>query len=228
MASVNGIEVNEAANELGLSAQRIRALLAGGSLEGRKIAGRWFVFPESVQRMQLHRNVRGRQLSPGNAWALLFAASGQDPDWLSPWDRSRLQDRLASDWQRWLPRLRNRARIDRCRVHPGSLKKIQSDPRLVLSGASAKSQGADVIARDEVEAYVREGDLRALARDYKLEHSSRPNLILHAVVGDWPFGENQQEAPPAVVAVDLIESGNARSKRAGNALLRRLNKAWAR
>lgn len=229
MVSIDGIQVSEAAQELGLSEQRVRALLADGSLEGQKIAGRWFVLPESIKRVRLHRNIRGRHLSPSNAWAFLFAASGQDPDWLSPWDRSRLQDRLASDWQRWIPRLRNRARVARVRAHPGSLKKIRSDRRLLLSGVSAAKQvDVDVSGGEEVEAYIRERDFPSLVGDYKLEDSSRPNLVLHVIVGDWLFREDQREAPPAVVAVDLIESDNARSRRAGNALLKRLNKARTR
>ena len=228
MTSINGIQVSEAANDLGLSQQRVRALLAAGSLDGQKIAGRWFVYPESINRVRLHRNVRGRQLSYNNAWGFLLAASGQTPDWLSPWDRSRLQDRLTSDWQRWIPRLRNRARVFRVRVHPGSLKKIHSDRRLVLSGASAAmGNDVDVIERSEVEAYIRERDFSTLVGDYKLEYSPRANMILHVVNGEWPFGEAQREAPPAVVAVDLIESDNARSKRAGRALLKRLNRAWS-
>lgn len=229
MVSIDGLQVSDAASELGLSEQRVRALLADGSLEGQKVAGRWFVFPESISRMQLHRNVRGRQLSSSNAWAFLLAASGHDPDWLSPWDRSRLQDRLRSDWQRWIPRLRNRAQVVRVRAHPGSLRKLHSDRRLVLSGASAaKNRDVDVIGREELEAYVRKRDFRALIRHYKLESSSRPNLILHVVDGEWPFPENLREAPQAVVAVDLIESENARSRRAGNALFNRLNRALAR
>lgn len=222
---IEGMRVEEVAEELGLSQQRVRALLADGRLEGRKIAGRWFVFPGSVERLRRRPEVRGRQLSPSNAWAFLLAASGQDLDGLSPWDRSRLLSRLDSDWDRWIPRLRDRARAVRFRIHPGSLKKISSDRRLLLSGVSAARQhGMDVIAREEIEAYLREQDLPRLVRDYKLEESSRPNLVLHVIAGDWPFQNDQKFAPPALVAVDLIESGEARSRRAGNSMLKRLQK----
>lgn len=225
MVSIEGVQVGEAAKDLGLSEQRVRALLAAGLLDGRKLAGRWFVFPESIERVRLRRNVRGRLLSPSNAWAFLLAASGQDPDWLSPWDRSRLQDRLASDWERWIPRLRDRASVARVQAHEGSLGKIRSDRRLVLSGISAaKQSGVDLIRRDQVEAYVRERELPKLVREYKLEESPRPNLVLHIVSGNWPFQEDQRVAPPAVVAVDLIESEDPRSRRAGKAALKRLSR----
>lgn len=228
MNILEGMQVAEAAQALGLSEQRVRALLANGRLEGRKVAGRWFVFPDGIERLRQQQDVRGRQLSPSNAWALLLAASGQDPEWLSPWDRSRLQDRLASDWQSWIPRLRDRARGVRFRAHPGSMKKLHSDRRLLLSGVSAAQQlGLDLIGRDVVEGYIRERDLAVLVREYKLEESSRPNLILHVVVGNWFFQKNQNEAPPALVAVDLIESEDPRSRRAGNSLLKRLKRMQA-
>lgn len=223
-----GIQVAEAAQDLGLSEQRIRALLAKGRLEGRKVAGRWFVSRAGIERLRQQQDIRGRQFSPSNAWALLLAVSGQDPDWLSPWDRSRLQDRLEADWSGWIPRLRDRARVARFRAHPGSLKKLRSDSRLLLSGVSAaKQQGLDLIGGDVVEGYIGEQDLAALIRDYKLEESPRSNVILHIVSGKW-FLQDQNGVPPAVVAIDLIESEDPRSRRAGDALLKKLRRVHSR
>lgn len=228
MSIPEGIQVAEAARDLGLSEQRIRVLLAQGRLDGRKVAGRWFVSRAGIERLRQKQDVRGRQYSPSNAWALLLAASGQDPDWLSPWDRSRLQDRLRANWNSWIPRLRDRASVARLRAHPGSLKKLRSDRRLLLSGVSAaKPQGLDLIGRDVVEGYIREQDLAALIGDYKLEESPRANVILHIVIGKW-FLEDQNGVPPAVVAIDLIESEDPRSRRAGNDLLKKLRRVHSR
>ena len=221
MTYVDGLQVAEAAQELDLSVQRIRALLASGVLRGDKVAGRWFVDAESIERWRHRRDARGRPLSANNAWAVLFAFSGREPDWLSPWDKSRLGKRLAEDWRCLIPRLQNRAEVRTFYVHPSQISRMSSDRRLVLGGISAgKSGGSKVIGHDELEAYVRESDLARVISRYKLAKSGRPNVVLHVVSGRWPFRQGARSAPPAVVAMDLIESGDPRSMREGKSLMR--------
>ena len=55
------------------------------------------------------------------------------------------------------------------------------------------------------------------------ERSERPNLVLR-VMGDahWPFPDGAEVAPRAVAAVDLLESGDERARRAGRELLESL------
>jgi hypothetical protein len=224
-----GIEVSSAAKDLGVSEQRVRSLLSNDLLEGQKIAGRWFVDPESMERWRSRSSRGGRPFSRENSWGILLAASGQEPLWLSPWDRSRLRNRLSLDWRKWIPKVRNRARLRAFRAHPGQLKRISSDSRLILGGVSAASHyGADIKARDELEAYVRDRDIRKLVNRYKLVESSSPNILLHVVESKWPLGLDSQARvmPAAVVALDLIESPDSRSRRAGHALLRQLREGF--
>ena len=55
------------------------------------------------------------------------------------------------------------------------------------------------------------------------ERSERANVVFRVVEDQsWPFPEGAVVAPPAVVAVDLLESEDGRSRRAGAELLQRL------
>ncbi len=90
------------------------------------------------------------------------------------------------------------------------------------SGVSAASEaGIDIQAGDELEAYV--SAVRAdLVSRYHPEPSDRPNLVLHVVADDLPFAW-QDCVGRACIAVDLLESHDARSRRAAKELLKRLD-----
>ena len=83
--------------------------------------------------------------------------------------------------------------------------------------------GADVIANDVVEGYVRVVDAVELIGEYGLEPSSAPqgNVHLRVVSEIWPFGEDERVAPALVVAIDLLEDADGRTRRAGRSLLAR-------
>jgi hypothetical protein len=95
---------------------------------------------------------------------------------------------------------------------------------LVLSGASAAAEhGAALLALDSFEAYVAEPHAEDIINRYALDAgSARANIVLRIVEASvWPFTEGERIAPRAVVAVDLLESEDERSHRAGMALARR-------
>ncbi len=55
------------------------------------------------------------------------------------------------------------------------------------------------------------------------ERSERPNVVLRVVDdGLWPFSPDEKVAPAPVVAVDLLEAGDGRSRRAAAQLLQSL------
>jgi hypothetical protein len=58
---------------------------------------------------------------------------------------------------------------------------------------------------------------------YALEpNANRPNLIVRVVDDDvWPFDDDANVAPWPVVAVDLLDSNDERSRRAGLELIER-------
>ena len=74
---------------------------------------------------------------------------------------------------------------------------------------------------DRFEGYVKAADLAELVSRFGLDgKAERPNVLLRSVGESvWPFAPDQQFASRAVLAVDLLESGDPRSRRAGAALL---------
>jgi hypothetical protein len=111
-------------------------------------------------------------------------------------------------------------------VHSGLLQRLRDDRRLVLTGISApRRYRADVVSRRELEAYVRAKDLPKVIRDYKLEEEADDlNVTLRVVEGFWPFEADERYAPKAVVGVDLLDSRDQRSRRAGAKLLKDLRR----
>lgn len=95
---------------------------------------------------------------------------------------------------------------------------------MVRSGASAVvDHKIDLIVVDQVEAYVRDSQIDDLIDQYRLDpKADRPNVVLRVVDDDvWPFGSDDLVAAWPVVAVDLLEAADERSRRAGHELLAR-------
>jgi len=218
------VSVSEAAERLNLHPSRVRAMAHAGQLEAEKIAGRWLIHRASLERRRDADIVDGRPYSPANAWALLCLAESRPVDWVSPSALSRLRSKLRSHGLLALaPRLRARARSLSFRAHPSALRRIAKEPGVVKSGVSAAAEaGMDIQAGEELEAYVSDAQADALVANYHLEPSDRPNLLLHVVGDDVPF-DWQNCVGRACIAIDLLESGDPRSRRAAMEFLERLN-----
>ncbi|MEW6582932.1 MAG: helix-turn-helix domain-containing protein [Actinomycetota bacterium] len=217
------VSVRRAAEMLGLSPRTVRALIADGRLPARRIDDRqWIVDSDDARRLLGRARPPGRPLSPRSAWAILALAEGIAPKGLSASEMGRARRRLASLAAMPPRALAGRAAVHRFRAHSGVLGRIADDDRLVRAGVTgALNYGADVIALELIEGYVRPGDLDPLAAAYALQVASegRENVILRVPIGNWPFEGGARVAPRAVVAVDLIDSGDDRSVRAGHRLL---------
>jgi len=216
--------VAEAAVELGVSPRRVRQMLASGVLAGERVGRAWVIDSGQLIKVGNRRAEVGRPWSPRSAWAVLGLADGEEPD-LSPVERSRARKRLAEGLDGAVGRLRVRAEARWFYAHPGVMDRLGQDPQVVRSGISAVVEhGADLVVGDGFEGYVRAGDLGELVSRLGLDdHAVRPNVLLR-VVGDavWPFRPSQRSAGRAVVAIDLLESDEPRSRRAGAELLERL------
>jgi hypothetical protein len=81
----------------------------------------------------------------------------------------------------------------------------------------------DIQAPNVLEGYYPQGELDRFSYRYALRPVSEEsaNVIIHAVRGRFPL-QGRRIAPAAVAAVDLIESHDERSQRAGARLLRQL------
>lgn len=212
--------VAQVASELEVSPERVRQMIAAGSLAAVRVGGRWVIEDgEPVRRKE------GRPWSEAAAWGLLWMASGRSAPWLSVKQRQRVRTRLADGLMAHVERLSARAKPTWFRGHPSALPRLVRDDRLVNSGLSAAGMAdADLVVADRVEGYVRSTDVSALIAEYGLEPVAlrQGNLLLRSVSDVWPFDDGVRVAPSLVVALDLLESADARTHRAGQGLLKRV------
>ena len=119
-------------------------------------------------------------------------------------------------------RLAARAEARRYYAHPSVIGVLAAAAGVVRSGVSAANHfQLDLVVIDEFEGYVRASVLPELVDRLALDqHSERPNAVLRVVEDEfWPFGSDEEVAPAPVVAVDLLDAGDGRSRRAANRLL---------
>lgn len=225
------VSVSEAARILKLSPARVRALASGGELPAAKIAGRWVVELDAVERRRKERPPKGRRFTAHNAWTALMLASDEDPQ-VDPVVRSRLKRALLLEGLEGLaPRLRDRAEVALYSSHPGEIPYIFEDGALMRSGISAAgSVGSDLLAGREVDGSVAESELRNFLDRHALspvEGDSNGNVRLRAVHDDvWnKLGlRGRSVAPRAAVALDLAGELDSRSQASGKDLLREIDR----
>ncbi len=214
------MSVAEAAARLGMSPAAIRHLVANGDLDAERFAGRISIPSQNVQRLGLAPRPSGRPFAPSGAWAILRMLSHQDVEGLSAPRRSQLRRHLRDDDSEGLAgRLRARAVRHGWYVHPSLHDNLVASASWLSSGRSALEQvNANLIGRVDplVEGYLPAADLDHLAEAVAADRSPvAANVIVRAVgeVADVP--SRIGVAAPAVVALDLIESGEARAVDAG-------------
>lgn len=222
---MSSIGVTDAAERLGVSRQRVLAMIRSGLLPAVKIGNSYNIDAAAVAR---HRKASSRPLSPRMATALLELAAHEKPEVTAP-ELSRLRHRLnrlrdaaladegdpvgtLRDW------LASRARRMEMSAAGTDLTEIAQDPRLTLSGVS--DPRAAMLSGGIVEGYVREQD----AEDFFAAHfivqassSSQANVIAHIT----------NQVPPLsalLVAADLADHREGREERQARTVLRE----WAK
>jgi excisionase family DNA binding protein len=229
MSLNDALPAAEAARLLGLSLQRVRALVAEGELPGQKVAGRWFIDQSAVERRQRDPKLSGRPYSPAHAWGLIALADGEQAKWLDSSNRSRLRRLLREhDLQDILPSLARRGRRLELRAHVSDLPRIEAEADVVRSGVSAASEHSlEIVAPGVLEAYVPARRLSQLERRYRLKPSADANVILHVVDGPWPFASDRRVAPRLAAVLDLLDHDDERSRRAAQRALKNYKQAKA-
>lgn len=219
------LSVSEAAPKLGISDRRVRQMLERGELEGQRVGRSWIIDYQSIDDVRRRPEV-GRPWDPIAAWALLRIAAGEHPN-VSVAQASRAKRRIADHRINDLVlKLVSRGKKRKFYGHKSILQRLAAEQMVVRSGVSAaREHNADVIALDFLEAYVPAGRIEKIVKKYSLEKSSERANILFRVVDDnsWPFLEDVKFAPRIVVAVDLLDADDKRSRRAGAGLAR---SAW--
>jgi excisionase family DNA binding protein len=222
MRNLNLMSVADAAKRLGISDRRVRALAADGRLPAQKLANRWFVEVDRLSERGRSAGARGRPFSGGHSLGLLFLASGDEAPWLSAYEKWRLRRYALPRLQSLLPRLRTRANVHSVQAPESVVKRLANDAKFVRSGVSAaEHHQADIAARSVLDGYYSERGFEDLAYRYALQPAAEgaANLIVRGVE-DPSFLSGRRFMPMAVVAVDLADSVDARTKRAGVQLLR--------
>ena len=136
--SVPSLPVSDAASRLGVSEQRVRAMISVGAIDAQKAAGAWWISAESLARtVALCRHAR-RPFSPQSAWALLLIASGEPAAWTSPKVRWRASVALKEKGlAESFGKLGNRAVRHAFQAHPAELSRLAGREDLMLGGVSA-------------------------------------------------------------------------------------------
>jgi excisionase family DNA binding protein len=229
------LTVSEAARLLDVSEPRVYALVDSGALPAFRRGNQYLIHAVDVEARRAQGVANGRPLDQTSAWAVLWLALARESGDLGPWGaylsrntRWRIRQKLADGpLSRALlalaPRLRHRGHLLRLRAHPSDVPRIAEEPDVVRTGVSAAADvGADIVAPGILEAYVPAARIDDLRAQYLLEESRSPNVLLRTVRDPWPFPPNTRVAPATAVALDLLDSSDERTQRAGRELLRAL------
>lgn len=198
------LSASEMADRLGVSIQRVHALLRAGELHGRQVSRVW-LFDEA---QLLKPRKLGRPMSARIAWATILGV--RDVDWLSQSERSRLCRRLnrlhdapnpAQLLATWLA-----ARAEPVNVSAPEPEALHADPDLVPSGISDPRSG--VSGGRGSELYAQPGTLQQVIRRHLLIEDPAGEVRLR----EAPMSL-EAPAPLLLLAADLADRGGPREMR---------------
>lgn len=203
--------IPEAAERLGVTAQRVRVLAQAGELEAIRAEGVWLIDADSLAKRVLVAELgvsasSARPWSQPIAWAAMRALDG-DAALLSGLDRKaryRLRRRLDDpDPARLLSAVRNRARVVRASVHPSRAARLRD--LVVPSGITgAGIHGFGLTGDDAVDGYLSAAALADAQGALRVRDSDTGAHLLR-VVDDVRFLEGLEVAPRLAVAADLLD-----------------------
>lgn len=218
----------EAAQRLGVSLQRVRALWHEGAVTGRLMANRLLLDRSSVFELAERERPATRPLSARNAWGMLVLLADEVSPRASPSEVSRLRTlAFTRDADALAVLVRARARTVRYDGVEGAGEYVLRDRRVVASGATLAHRWTDLIVDGLTEVYGTASDVQGLAGQLRLWREPQGPIIMHAVADDLgDFLRDRTEMPDTVVAVDLLESNDPRGCRAGETLWRQVLRRW--
>lgn len=227
-----GLSVREAADELGVSPSAVRQLIAQGQVQASRFAGRIVVDPDHLRRVRAAGRPVGRPFSPAASWMLLRLLAGQQAGPASASRLSQLRHHLRhDDPQELAGRLRKRAAVSFWHVHPSLLDDLAVEPGGVLAGRSAAERvGADLAGHSgPLELYLPSPVADRFAHEYAADLEASvgvANVVVRRVEPDQVAEHEPGVAAAPAVALDLIESGEARAIGAGWSLWRDRLETW--
>lgn len=199
------------AERMGVSVQRVHAMLRDGELQGRQIGSVWLL--DEAQLMKPRK--LGRPMSARIAWAVILGV--RDGDWLSSSERSRLSRRLGGLHDHpnanqllatWLA-----ARAVPLNLSAPEPEALATDLDLVPSGIS--DPRAQLGGGRASEFYAQPGTLqRVMRRHLLVEEPDGPVRMRESLV---PISA---PVPLLLVAADLADRGGPREMRRAQELIK--------
>lgn len=195
----NYFSAAEAAEELGVSTARVRALIDSRVLEADKVAGRWLISPESVHARRINQRRSGRPLSCRYVWELIN--SGFIAQLLVAANEAARHNLRVQ--------LFNRAEIHDVYVLPRLADAIGP---LVIPGGRALAESVEVPAgsdpRWQLDGYVRRNTFTELS-DTKRVSAARGGSNTRLRVVDTDMEWHESRAGRLLVAwLDLADEGD--------------------
>ncbi|CAN5347066.1 hypothetical protein BH23ACT7_BH23ACT7_26050 [soil metagenome] len=227
------IQVDEAAERLGVHPSRVRLLAREGRLGARRLGRAWLIDADELRRETDRPRHAGRPWLPHVAWAALLLLDGDHDGLLRLPDRARreLSGRVAraGSLAALAPRLSGRAEVRRYRAHPSVVVRLPADG--AASGlAAAAARGARLAVRqdDSADMYLPAAVTGRLVDRYQFAPAvgGDANVVLRVVPDDAWMLADRELAPLAAVALDLAEHDDARTREAARRLAGRVDAAW--
>lgn len=203
---------------LGVSPREVRRLAASGRVQGSRFVGRTLVLDAvEVHRLARERRRPGRPWSERVAWAALNLLSGEEAQWLSSAERTRLMHRLRKVDAEDLEYLAmHRALVRRFRARESVLDEVETF--VVPTGGSAldatrlQQMGLTGAVR-LVDGYLPMSEVELLQARFGLVDDPAGNVTLRGVTVEDAFQDGT--TPLAAVVLDLGGSLNTRERAAG-------------
>lgn len=220
----------QAAERLGVTQSRVRALISTRMLTARRLGSQWVVECSSVERQAelMSASANSRAMSPRIAWAAAAMTDRQSTTWLASSERSRLRRRLTAArtgemWQRWLAC--RATDVKRYRVAESDLEAVLNADGVVRTGVSAAvPYELELGSGGTGDAYVSPATAETLIRQYYLLPTMNGNLTLRTVINEHHITTarlliGETVTTRLMVAVDLAGEADARARSAGRDLL---------
>lgn len=176
-------------------------------------------------------------MTPRIAWAAAAAVDGRRAAWLDDAEHARLVRRITAhvgdDWRRFSRWLSSRQdEVTHYWGAPGDVGALIAETGVLVTGvAAARAHQADLGTGGHGEVYTSPDRASRLVDDFFLVRSETGNITIRTSAEDWPLLAGQVHldhlvAPRLVVAVDLLEADDSRSRAAGRKLLARALRDW--
>lgn len=219
---------------LGVTPARVHALARSGQLAFRMAGRTRLIDPASVHRRKGQLRRAGRPMTSTAAWAALLTDLGAEK-WdetcrrlgLSAKQRYNLKGLIArTPAENWAALTKGRATVHRYRVRPAYIDEVLRWSGVVRSGVSATAtHGLDLVAADEAEIYTDAETHRVLQAEFQLRARESGNMVLRVPAVPAACAQvvlDREVMPMAVVAIDLMDSEDPRSRRTANEIIEHL------